>query len=81
MGARHESALYASFTRTKTEFKKRNFQKTALQKRSQSAEPRADHAQYLASWLSVLKADKKAFSPPQLKASEAAAFLSGFQGA
>jgi antirestriction protein ArdC len=25
-----------------------------------TSEPRADHAQYLASWLAVLKADKKA---------------------
>ena len=44
-------------------------------------EPRADHAQYLASWLSVLKADKKAIFTAASKASEAAAFLAGFQAA
>jgi len=38
-------------------------------------EPRPDHAQYLASWLSVLKADKKAIFTAASKASEAAAFL------
>ena len=44
-------------------------------------EPRADHAQYLASWLSVLKADKKAIFTAASKASEAAAFLVALQGA
>jgi antirestriction protein ArdC len=44
-------------------------------------EPRADHAQYLASWLSVLKADKKAIFTAASKASEAAAFLAALQGA
>jgi antirestriction protein ArdC len=44
-------------------------------------EPRADHAQYLATWLSVLKADKKAIFTAASKASEAAAFLVAFQGA
>ena len=44
-------------------------------------EPRADHAQYLATWLSVLKADKKAIFTAASKASEAAAFLASFQGA
>jgi antirestriction protein ArdC len=44
-----------------------------------STEPRADHAQYLAAWLSVLKADKKAIFTAASKASEAAAFLAGFQ--
>ena len=39
-------------------------------------EPRADHAQYLATWLSVMKADKKAIFTAASKASEAAAFLS-----
>src|ERR1019366_1570514 len=34
-------------------------------------EPRADHAQYLASWLEVLKADKKAIFTAASKASEA----------
>ena len=44
-------------------------------------EPRADHAQYLATWLSVLKADKKAIFTAASKASEAAAFLAAFQEA
>jgi antirestriction protein ArdC len=44
-------------------------------------EPRADHAQYLASWLSVLKANKKAIFTAASKASEAAAFLAALQGA
>jgi antirestriction protein ArdC len=44
-------------------------------------EPRADHVQYLASWLSVLKADKKAIFTAASKASEAAAFLAALQGA
>ena len=43
--------------------------------------PRTDHAQYLASWLSVLKADKKAIFTAASKASEAAAFLAALQGA
>jgi antirestriction protein ArdC len=43
--------------------------------------PRADHAQYLAHWLMVLKADKKAIFTAASKASEAAAFLVAFQGA
>lgn len=43
-------------------------------------EPRADHAQYLASWLSVMKADKKAIFTAASKASEAAAYLAGLQG-
>jgi len=42
-------------------------------------EPRADHAQYLASWLSVLKADKKAIFTAASKASEATTFLTAFQ--
>jgi antirestriction protein ArdC len=46
-----------------------------------TAEPRADHAQYLASWLAVLKADKKAIFTAASKASEAAAFLAALQGA
>jgi hypothetical protein len=37
--------------------------------------PRADHAQYLTTWLSVLKADKKAIFTAASKASEAATFL------
>lgn len=40
-------------------------------------EPRADHAQYLSAWLSVMKADKKAIFTAASKASEAAAFLAG----
>ena len=44
-------------------------------------EPRADHAQYLASWLAVLKADKKAIFTAASKASEAAAFLAALQTA
>ena len=44
-------------------------------------EPRADHAQYLAAWLSVLKADKKAIFTAASKASEAAAFLAALQAA
>ena len=43
--------------------------------------PRADHAQYLTTWLSVLKADKKAIFTAASKASEAAAFLASLQGA
>jgi antirestriction protein ArdC len=42
-----------------------------------TAEPRADHAQYLAHWLAVLKADKRAIFAAASKAAEAAAFLSG----
>lgn len=38
-------------------------------------EPRADHAQYLAHWLSVLKADKRAIFTAASKAGEAVAFL------
>jgi len=43
-------------------------------------EPRADHAKYLPSWLSVLKADKKAIFTAASKASEAATFLTSLQG-
>jgi len=43
--------------------------------------PRADHAQYLASWLNVLKADKKAIFTAASKASEAVRFLSEPGGA
>jgi antirestriction protein ArdC len=42
-------------------------------------EPRADHAQYLASWLSVMKEEKKAIFTAASKASEAAAYLTGLQ--
>ena len=41
--------------------------------------PRADHAHYLASWLAVLKADKKAIFTAASKASEATAFLAALQ--
>ncbi len=40
-----------------------------------SAEPRADHAQYLDHWLKLLKADKRAIFAAASKASEAAEFL------
>jgi antirestriction protein ArdC len=40
-------------------------------------EPRADHAQYLTSWLSIKKGDKKVTSAS--RASEAVTFLAGFQ--
>lgn len=43
-----------------------------------SAEPRQDHAQYLAHWLRVMKADKKAIFTAAAKASEAARYLMGF---
>jgi len=45
-----------------------------------TAEPRADHAQYLASWLEVLKADKRAIFTAASKASEAALFLTKLAG-
>ena len=38
-------------------------------------EPRIDHAQYIASWLKVLKDDKKAVFTAASKASEAANWL------
>jgi antirestriction protein ArdC len=40
-----------------------------------TAEPRIDHAQYLASWLSVLKADKRAIFTAASKASESTDWL------
>jgi antirestriction protein ArdC len=46
-----------------------------------SDEPRRDHAQYLDTWLTVLKADKKAIFTAASKASEAAAWLASLQGA
>jgi antirestriction protein ArdC len=45
-----------------------------------TAEPRLDHAQYLASWLSVLKADKRAIFTAASKASEATTFLATLSG-
>src|SRR5579863_1594820 len=40
-----------------------------------SSEPRPDHAQYIASWLKVLKADKRAIFTAASKAQQAADFL------
>ncbi|WP_050385873.1 ArdC family protein [Bradyrhizobium pachyrhizi] len=40
-----------------------------------AVEPRADHAQYLAHWLNVLKADKRAIFTAASKAGEALSFL------
>jgi antirestriction protein ArdC len=40
-----------------------------------STEPRADHAQYIASWLRVLKSDKRAIFTAASKAQQAADFL------
>jgi antirestriction protein ArdC len=44
-----------------------------------SSEPRADHAQYLAHWMSVMKADKKAIFTAAAKASEAVQFIKEMQ--
>jgi hypothetical protein len=44
-----------------------------------STEPRADHAQYLASWLRVLKDDKRLIIRAASQASKAAAYLHGLQ--
>lgn len=44
-------------------------------------EPRRDHAQYLDSWLTVMKADKKAIFSAASKASQAVAFLTALQRA
>jgi antirestriction protein ArdC len=44
-----------------------------------SNEPRNDHAAYLASWLSVLKSDKKAIFTAASKAQAAADYLQGLQ--
>jgi antirestriction protein ArdC len=40
--------------------------------------PRPDHAHYLASWLAVLRQDKRAIFTAASRASEAAAFLNRF---
>lgn len=45
-----------------------------------SPEPREDHAAYLASWLDVLKADKKAIFTASGLAQKAADYLGSFQG-
>jgi len=44
-----------------------------------SSEPRTDHAQYLAHWLAVMKADKKAIFTAAAKASEAVQFIKELQ--
>lgn len=46
-----------------------------------TAEPRADLAQYLDHWLTVMKADKKAIFTAASKATEAVPFLAALQGA
>jgi antirestriction protein ArdC len=43
-----------------------------------AAEPRPDHASYIATWIRVLKDDSKAIVTAASKASEAADFLQGF---
>lgn len=45
-----------------------------------TSEPRPDHAAYLASWLKILKADKKAVFAAASAASKAADYLAGFSG-
>jgi antirestriction protein ArdC len=40
-----------------------------------SSEPRPDHAQYIASWLKVLKSDKRAIFTAASKAQQAADFI------
>jgi antirestriction protein ArdC len=45
-----------------------------------TVEPRPDHAQYLAHWLNVLKADKRAIFTAASKSAEAAAFLKAGRG-
>jgi antirestriction protein ArdC len=40
-----------------------------------SSEPRPDHAQYIASWLRVLKADQRAIFTAASKAQQAADFM------
>ena len=42
-------------------------------------EPRADHAQYIAHWLDVMKGDKRAIFTAASKASEAADYLASLQ--
>jgi len=44
-----------------------------------SLEPRDDHAQYLAHWMTVMKADKKAIFTAAAKASEAVQFIKAMQ--
>lgn len=45
-----------------------------------TVEPRIDHAQYLAHWLNVLKADKRAIFTAASKAAKASAYLSAKAG-
>lgn len=45
-----------------------------------SSEPREDHAQYIASWLKVLRADKRAIFTAASKAQQAADYLIGQAG-
>ena len=45
-----------------------------------SSEPREDHAQYIASWLRVLKADKRAIFTAASKAQQAADFMIRLSG-
>jgi len=44
-----------------------------------SSKPRADHAHYLAHWMAVMKADKKAIFTAAAKASEAVEFVKDLQ--
>ena len=44
-----------------------------------TAEPRDDHASYLASWLDVLKNDKRAIFTAAMHAQRAADYLHGLQ--
>ncbi len=45
-----------------------------------TAEPRLDHAQYIAHWLEILKSDNRAIFAAAAKASEAVRFLKSFSG-
>ena len=44
-----------------------------------TAEPREDHAQYLKSWIAVLKADNRAIFSAASQAQKAADYLQGLQ--
>ncbi len=44
-----------------------------------TAQPRLDHAQYIASWLKLLKEDKKAVFTAAARAQEALTYLIGIQ--
>ena len=59
--------------------RRRTRSRLPLRRSPHHREPRTDHAHYLASWLAVLKADKKAIFTAASKASEAAAFLAALQ--